>query len=93
MYHKILSFFWTIHHSLILRKSNESFDNQLCLSLITEDNSLLEISNVNSLTKGPSLTAVKAGTASRLKATYERKSVFRVSVCGVFNGWFGFSYS
>ena len=55
-------FFWTIHHSLILRKSNESFDNQLFQSLITEDNSLLEISNVNSSTKGRPLTAVKAGT-------------------------------
>ena len=35
--------------------------NQLFLSLNMEDNSLLEIYNVNSSTKGPPLTAVKAG--------------------------------
>jgi len=58
----ILSVFWTIHHSLILRKSNESFNNQLSLSLITEDNNLFEISNVNSSIKGLPLTAVKART-------------------------------
>ena len=80
-------FFGTIHHSLILRKSNESFNNQLFLSLITEDNSLLEISNVNSLTTGPPLTAVKACTDMLcLRLTYERKGVFRVSVSGVCNG-------
>ena len=31
--------------------------------------------------------------ALRLKATYERKCVFRVSVCGFCNGWFESSYS
>ena len=45
-------------------KSNESFNNQLSLSLITEDNNLFEISNVNSSTKGPPQTAVKACTDS-----------------------------
>ena len=58
----ILSVFWTIHHSLILRKSNESFNNQLSLSLIKEDNNLSEVSIVNSSTKGLPLTAVKART-------------------------------
>ena len=67
-------FFWTIHHSLILRKSNDSFNNQLFPSLVTEDNSLLEISNVNSSTTGPPLTAVKACTDMLyLRLTYERR--------------------